>query len=157
MSAKPATLPVVDDHPEPAAKSVEEQIQSYLCRLHFQDPEFIARLASDCLQHARRRVGRDDPGEWLRRALEEAQRRLDQALARALGLNLTREPAAVAGARAALLLGKAGIRADELFLAQPVDPATLATLEGARPLATPPEAPAAMPTQKLSFVFFKSV
>jgi hypothetical protein len=157
MSAKPATLPVADEHSEPAAKSVEEQIQSYLRRLHFQDPELVARLASDCLQHAQRRVGRNDPGEWLRRALEEAQRRLDQALARALELNLTREPAAVAGARAALLLGSAGIRADELFLAQPLDPVTLAALEASRPVATPPEAPAAMPTQKLSFVFFKNV
>lgn len=157
MSAKPAILPVAGEHLEPAAKRVEKQIQSYLRRLQFQDPELIARLASDCLQHARRRVGRDDPDEWLRRALEEVQRRLDQALARALGLNLAREPAAVAGVRAALLLGRARIRADELFLGQPVDPAILAVLEGARPLATPPEAPATMPTQKLSFVFFKSV
>lgn len=157
MNAASADLHVHEAPAERIPSETEKTVRSYLRRLHFQDSALIDKLAADCVERAQRRVAKNDSGELLRRALEEAQRRFDQAVARALGPNSGRDPGLVASVRAALLLGRSGISVDELFLSPAVNPEIASLLQARRPVALPPEAPVAMPPQKLRFVFFKSV
>jgi hypothetical protein len=159
MSAEPAAVSaaMAADTTAHGACETGETVRSYLRRLRFQDPVLIERLAAECVERARRRVSRHDPAELSRRAIEEAQRRLDQALARALGVNAGREPALIAAARAALLLADAGVTADEVYLTASANPALASRLSRHLPQAQPPEAPASMQPQKLRFFLFKSV
>jgi hypothetical protein len=159
MSAAPAAVSAVAaaESAGHGTSEIEETVKAYLRRLRFRDSVLIERLAAECVELARRRVAGHDPAELARRAVEEAQRRLDQALARALGVDASREPSLIAGARAALLLGDAGISADELYLNFAVNPELASRLQRHFPLAQPPEAPVAMPAQKLRFFLFKSV
>lgn len=159
MSAEPAAVSAVmaSEPTGHVASEVGEAVKSYLRRLRFRDPALIDRLTAECVERARRRVARHDSAELSRRAIEEAQRRLDQALARALGVNASREPSLIAGARAALLLGDLGIGADELYLNASANPEFASRLQRHRPQAQPPEAQVAMQPQKLRFFLFKSV
>jgi hypothetical protein len=159
MSAEPAAVSAVmaSEPTGQVASEVGEAVKSYLRRLRFRNPALIDRLAAECVERARRRVARHDSAELSRRAIEEAQRQLDRALARALGVNASREPSLIAGARAALLLGDVGIGADELYLNSAVNPEFASRLQRHRPQAQPPEAPVAMEPQKLRFFLFKSV
>jgi uncharacterized heparinase superfamily protein len=79
-----------------AASEVGEVVKSYLRRLRFRDAALIDRLAAECVERARRRVARHDSAELSRRAIEEAQRRLDQALA-AAGVRAEATPAVAMG------------------------------------------------------------
>ncbi|QJD28908.1 hypothetical protein [Methylococcus geothermalis] len=159
MSAEPAAVStfMASESTGHGTSEIGETVKSYLQRLRFRDAALIERLAAECVERARRRVARHDSAELLRRAIEEAQRRLDQALARALGVNVSREPSLIAGARAALLLGDLGISADELYQNSAVNPELTSRLQRHYPVPQPPEAPGAMPRQKLRFFLFKSV
>ncbi|MDD2767492.1 MAG: hypothetical protein PHT19_02080 [Methylococcus sp.] len=157
MSSEPVAVAAIVESAGHGASEIGEIVKSYLRRLRFRDSVLIDRLAAECIERASRRVARHDSDELPRRAVEEAQRRLDQALARALGVNASREPAIVAGARAALLMGDIGVSADEFYLNSAVNPELAARLQARSPLAQPPEAPVAMPPQKLRFFLFKSV
>ncbi len=128
----------------------------YLRRLGVKEPALLDALATECLSHARRRVAPGLNDELLRRAIEEAQRRMDAALARVLDFNATRDLHALAGARAALLMCGEAPSTDFLFEKQEPDSERLSRLKAKLPVATPPETPRAMAPQKLEFLFFKS-
>ncbi len=136
---------------DPRIEHLKPHVQAYLRKLRFQDPELLEALTRECLRRAGLRTGRQDLESLLRRACEEAQRRLDRALAEALGLHLPREAALVAAARAALLITSAPVCADDLIRPSPRREELLASLKARLPVATPPEAPAPMPTQVLEF------
>jgi AcrR family transcriptional regulator len=140
--------------PQPAA--VRTRVAAYWRDLGLSDPALIESLTDDCLNRAWRRMGRGSEEELLRRALEEAQRRFDHALARALRLPPARDPHPIAAARAALLLSENRLLADRLF--QSGDPALDlgAQLQEILPRSTPPEAPLPMSEAPLRFWLFKS-
>ncbi|MFN3919435.1 MAG: hypothetical protein ACK4JF_03985 [Methylohalobius sp.] len=135
---------------DPEIEQLKEHVAAYLKRLRFADPDLIEDLASECLDRASGRE-RWDLQRLLRRALEEAQRRLDLALAQGLGLRLPEDAAAVTAARAALLLTQDPVCADDLIRPSPERSALLARLKAHLPLAIPPEVPGAMPIQDLEF------
>ncbi len=150
MSNEAAVRLPLDDRADQETENLKQHVRAYLRKLRFQDLELVEALTMECLHRARWRVGQD-PRKSLRRAFEEAQHRLDQALARALGLHLPKDAAMVAAAKAALLLTQAPVRADDLIRSSPERAALLASLKAKLPMATPPEAPASMPTQLLKF------
>lgn len=150
MNAEAVARLPVDDRADQQAEDLKQHVRDYLRKLRFQDPELLEALTLECLHRARWRVGQD-PEKSLRRAFKEAQRRLDQALACALGLHLPSDAAVVAAAKAALLLTQAPVCADDLLQSLPGRAALLASLKAQLPMATPPEAPAFMPTQVLEF------
>jgi hypothetical protein len=141
---------------EPCSASVKAQVMDYWRGLGLSDPALIESLAGDCLNRARRRVGRGSEEEFLRRALEEAQRRFDHALGRALRLPPSRDAQPVAAARAAFLLNKERFGGDSLFRMDDPAPDLGARLQEALPRATPPEAPLSMSETPLRFWLFKS-
>lgn len=141
--------PALDEGP------VLERIAAYWRQLGLADESLIASLSTDCLASARRRVGRAAQADLPRRALEEAQRRFDHALATAVGLPPTNDPHPLAAARAALLLSD-GFPADSLFAHDDVTRHLKEQLDRALPQPTPPEAPLSMTPVPLSFWLFKS-
>lgn len=118
------------------------------------DEVLIQNLASDCLHRARRVVVRQDDEVLLRRAIEEAQRRFDHALASAMGLPPSNDPQPLAAARAALLLS--GEDADVLFRHDAATRALSERLGPSLPVATPPEAPLSMQPESIDFWLFSS-
>lgn len=141
---------------EAVLESTRQALLDYLRDLHVKDAVLLNSLAADCLSHARRRVAPGFSGELLRRAIEEAQRRVDSALARLLGLSATRDLHALAGARAALLLCAKDASTDFLFDQGTPDTDRLSRLKALLPKATPAESPRAMVPQKFDFFLFKS-
>ncbi len=142
--------------PHAIPPSVHDRVEAYWRRLGVVDAALLERLTWDCLHRAKHRVGRSSEEELLLRALEEAQRRLDHALARALGLPPAVDAHALAAARAAFLLGDAGLGADNLFRSGDPSPEFQARLKALLPCSTPPEAPLSMPEAPLRFWLFKS-
>lgn len=139
-----------------APASVRSRLTDYLQRLGVGSPQLLDALASHCLSRARKRSPAGSGEELLRRAIEEAQNRMDFGLARLLGLNPTRDAHTIAGARAALLMCRRRQSTDFVFTPDEPDPERLARLQAALPVATPPESPRPMMPQKLQFRFFKS-
>jgi hypothetical protein len=119
------------------------------------DEDLIASLSRDCLLSARRIVGRTASLELLRRALEEAQRRFDHALAMAAGLPPSNDPHPLAAVRAALLLSKR-FTADCLFAHDDVTRQLKEQLDHSLPQPTPPEAKLNMTPASLRFWLFNS-
>lgn len=135
---------------------VKERVLDYLRSLGLSRQDLVEGLAEDCLNRARRRVGRGAAEELLKRAIEEAQRRFDHALARAMRLSPSKDPHPVAAARAALLLTGCPSASDALF-GNPDSPSDAGEmLKDILPRATPPESPAPMAEQPLRFWLFKS-
>lgn len=141
---------------EPVIDSVRGELHDYLEALGIRGDALLQSLAMECLQVARNRVGPGSRDELLRRAIEEAQRRFDSAIARLLGLSVTRDQHLVAGMRAALLLCGPAASSDFLFEPGEADVEVIVKLKACAPVATPPEVPRPMVPQKLEFVFFKS-
>jgi AcrR family transcriptional regulator len=140
----------LDRQGDPEREKLKEFVADYLRQLRFSDPEVIETLALECLEWAAKRSSPDLQG-ILRRALEQAHRLLDRALAQALKLHLPEEAAAVSAAKAALLLACEPICADDLIKPSPAQEALALRLKAHLPLATPPEVPGAMPHQDLEF------
>jgi hypothetical protein len=134
---------------------VEARVIAYLNRLGIRDQDLLRRLSAACLQRASRRAAPGQHEELLRRALEEAQRRFDAALAQSLHLQGVKNQHALAAARAALLLGKGAMASDSVLQGQEGENATLAFLAATIPQATPPEVPQEMHEQPISFLFRK--
>ena len=135
-------------------EAVKTRLAAYLGRLGLRDPSLIEMLAEECLHRARRRAAPGSQEELLRRALEEAQRRFDHAIALALNLTGSKDSHPVAGARAALLLGSdTSISSDSLFCRHEGVAEMASKLHAAAPIATPPESNLAMPDQQISFIF----
>lgn len=141
---------------EPIVESVRRSLHDYLRVLGLRGEPLLNAFATECLQVARRRVGPGSGDELLRRAIEEAQRRFDTALAHRLGFSMTRDQHQIAGARAALLMCRPCPSSDFLFESGEADPALLARLKACAPVATPPEVPRPMAPQKLEFFLFRS-
>ena len=141
-------------HSDPACAG--ERVVAYWRRLGLSDPALIDSLTEECLHRARRRMGRGSDEELLMRALEEAQRRFDHALARALHLPPSGDVHAIAAARAALLLESGGFCSDSLFRSGEPAPDVQSKLQAILPRSTPPEAHLPMSEAPLSFWLFKS-
>ncbi len=140
---------------EGEAKVLLERIGAYWRTLGLTDEVLIASLSADCLSRARRLVGRPVPAELLRRAIEEAQRRFDHALATAIGLPPSNDPHPLAAARAALLLTP-DRAADRLFRHDETTRELKEQIMPHLPQSTPPEAPVSMVPVTLRFWLFKS-
>ena len=143
-----------------ASPDFEEQpmlgkIAAYWKMLGLTDDDLIASLSGDCLRSARRLVGRASSVDLLRRALEEAQRRFDHALATAAGLPPTYDPHPLAAARATLLLSN-GFAADCLFAHDDATRQLKERLDHSLPQPTPPEARVNMTPVPLRFWLFPS-
>lgn len=146
------------NRPKPAetdSASLLARIAEYWHSLGLTDTALIASLSEDCLAKARRLVGRGSSPHLLRRALEEAQRRFDHALAAAIGLPPSNDPQPLAAARAALLLSKE-LTADCLFAHDEATRQLKERLAHALPQSAPPEARATMTPAPISFWLFKS-
>jgi hypothetical protein len=142
--------------PHAVPAHIKERVVAYWRRLGLTDPALIDSLAEDCLHRAKRRLGRRTDEALLMRTLEEAQRRFDHALARALRLPPSGDIHAIAAARAALLLSGDGLGSDCLFRPGEPPPEFQAQLQAALPRSTPPEAHLSMPEAPLSFWLFES-
>jgi hypothetical protein len=161
--SRPASLdalPQDDTHAASAhqadASHVRQRLIAYLQQLGLRDPVRIASFADECLRHAARKVAPGSHEELIRRALEEAQRRFEHAVARAMGLTVGGDFHPVAAARAALLLRGAGeLNVDDLLSGD--DDSTLAArLRAVLPRPTPPEAGLSMHEQPISFLISRS-
>ncbi len=142
--------------PHDIPKSVHDRVEAYWRRLGVSDAALLERLTWDCLHRAKHRVARGSEEELLLRSMEEAQRRLDHALARALGLPPAVDAHTLAAVRAAFLMGDVGLSADNLFRSGDPSPEFQARLWTLLPKSTPPEAPMSMPEAPLRFWLFKS-
>jgi hypothetical protein len=136
--------------------SVKDQLKAYWRSLKVSDPALIETLSDECLARAQRRLGHGTEGEFLRHALEEAQRRFDQALARALRLPPSKSTGPVAAARAAFLFSADQPTADGLFQSAGSGLNLGGAFRKALPNPTPPEAHLSMPEAPLRFWLFKS-
>jgi hypothetical protein len=149
----------VTPHPDPvevhSAPELIVRIEAYWRELGLKDPILIESLSHDCLHRARRLIGRPDDGELLRRALEEAQRRFDHALANAMGMPPSNDPQPLAAARAALLLSPEW-SGDTLFRHDETTRQLAEQLRSAIPVSVPPESHLTMKTVPLDFWLFKS-
>ena len=134
---------------------VRAKVTDYWKALRLTDEVLIGNLVEDCINRARLRVGRPSSPELLRRAIEEAQRRFDHALASAIGIPPSNDPHPLAAARAALLLTP-GLSADSLFRHDASTRELKEKLEPLLPRSTPPEAPVSMTPVPLRFWLFKS-
>jgi hypothetical protein len=145
-----------DPIPQLWPTGIKERVVAYLQSLGLSRQDLIEDLADDCLNRARRRVGRGAGDELLKRAIEEAQRRFDHALARAMRLSPSKDPHPIAAARAAMLLSNGPSAGDTLF-GNPEPPSeTGEMLKEILPRPTPPEDPVPMAEQPLRFWLFKS-
>lgn len=153
---KIAVVPAHDPLPHEVSVRVKARVEDYWRRLWLADAALIAYLAEECLHRARKRMGRGNEQEFLMRSLEEAQRRFDHALARALHLPASNDAHALAAARAAFLLSGGPGEGDALFRAGDPAPELKAKLQAILPRSTPPEAHRAMPPAPLRFWLFKS-
>lgn len=140
---------------DPDCAPVLARIAEYWESLGLTDAALIASLAEDCLAKAKRLVGRGSSPHLLRRALEEAQRRFDHALAAAIGLPPSNDPQPLAAARAALLLSKE-LTPDCLFAHNEATRQLRERLAHALPQPTPPEARVTMTPAPISFWLFTS-
>jgi hypothetical protein len=146
--------------PEPAPQNwppgIRDRVMDYLRSLGLSRQRLIEDLADDCLNRAQRRIGRSAGDELLMRAIEEAQRRFDHALARAMRLSPSKDTHPIAAARSALLLTGGPSAGDALFGIPDLSPEIGETLKEILPRSTPPEDPVPMTEQPLRFWLFKS-
>ena len=134
---------------------IKQRIADYWRRLGLTNQDLIDSLTHDSLSRARRLVARATEAVLLRRALEEAQRRFDHALASAMGMPPSNDPHPLAAARAALLLTP-DLTADCLFAHDDSTRQLRDRLQGLLPRSTPEESPMEMTPVSLRFWLFKS-
>ena len=150
MSTDLAATPELAGH-------IVARVAAYLQRLGCSDPALIQSLAQECLQRARLRAAPGSEPELLRRSLEEAQRRFNQALGAALHLAPGPDERPLAAARAAFLLRGEKLDADALFRADARAAHTWCDeVSATLPHSTPPESPLDVPVKPMRFWLFKS-
>lgn len=134
-------------------QEAENALNDYLRGLGF-GKAAIEAATPLCLTRAQRRVGRSPAAiaELPRRAVEDAQRRIDRALSHLLALDADDLPC-LARARTALLLSGADFPKDHLLTAEAVPPEAAQALAAHLPRPTPPEAPLPMAHQTFSFIW----
>ena len=139
----------------PSIDAVGKRVTAYFRQLGVKDEQLLESLSQECLHRAIRKLAPTVPQEeLLRRALEEAQRRFDHALAHALNLP-NPDFHSTASAEAALLLG--GDSSDFLFSPKDEPAERIDRLNKALPYPTPPETPLGMEAQPISFFFDSSL
>lgn len=138
------------------AEPIRERLRAYWHSLGIGNEALLDSLAGECVQKARHKMGRASGQEWLKLALEEAQRRFDHALARALRLPPAKDNQALLTARAAFLLNPGRFSAEGLFQSPETAAELAAELQAVLPQATPPEAHLSMVEQPLDFWLFSS-
>jgi hypothetical protein len=158
MTVMAEANPLVAEPPPPHGvreDELRERVGHYWQMLGLTNQDLIASLTGDCLSKARRLAGRASEMELLRRALEEAQRRFDHALASAVGMPPSNDPHPLAAARAALLLTP-DLSADCLFAHDDSTRELKDRLLGCVPRSTPEESPVTMTPVSFRFWLFKS-
>lgn len=142
--------------PPPVDRQVLEEaqmrIRQLFRRLGLGDPQGVEILIHDCLQRARLRA--QDAEDLPRRAVEEAQRRYDLWLQRALELAPTLSAQELRRARAAVLYSALPGVADGLSPGKTFTGDEREALRAAFPQPLPHDAPVAMSPQALSFLSF---
>lgn len=151
-ASPPGQEPAVRD---PIPPQIRQQVAAYWRDLGIAAPELAQSLADECLARAGRRVAPKANEELLRRALEEAQRRFDAALGRALSLPAG-QPHALSAARAAFLLTRDGLAADGLFQSGETAAEVGSRIRAVLPHPTPPESALTMTEAPLRFWLFRS-
>lgn len=132
-------------------------VSRYLRQLGLKDDTLIAELAQDCLECARHRAAPGSEHELLRRALEEAQRRFNQALVKTLHIARPHDDdRPLAAARAAVLLRTPPFPTEALFRDDSNPPEWADELTLSLPVSTPPESPLDMHETHLRFWLFTS-
>ncbi|MGI9213046.1 MAG: hypothetical protein ACR2HF_11295 [Methylococcaceae bacterium] len=132
-------------------------VSHYLRQLGLCDETLIAQLAFDCLESARHRAAPGSEHELLRRALEEAQRRFNQALVKTLHIARPHDDdRPLAAARAAVLLRSPPFPTEALFRDGSSPPEWADELALSVPVSTPPESPQDMHETHLRFWLFTS-
>ena len=132
------------------------QVSNYLHALGLVDQYLINQLVEECLSNAKRHTPDDEHDYLLKYALEEAQRRIDQAIARALRLQISRDQKPISAARAAMLLSEGSISVDALFLSPEASDEAITRILEVLPQAVPPEEPLEMKPAQLCFWLFRS-
>jgi hypothetical protein len=131
-----------------------KSLTAYLKKLGLKDTHLLETLSVEFMQRARWRVAPDVPHEEvLRLALEEAQRRFDNAIIHTLNFT-SKDFQLIAAVRAAILLN--GESSDFLFQPEDNQAERIAKIQVALPMATPPEARLGMEEQPISFFFSSS-
>lgn len=137
--------------------TIKQRLVAYLGQLGLREQGVVETLADECIHRAKRRAAPGAQDELMRRALEEAQRRFDHAVARVLHLAGAKDLHLVAGARAAFLSGAVGaVCGDDLFNPHFDDKGVADRLRAVLPQPTPPESHLAMPDQHITFLFSSS-
>ena len=145
-----------EQHSSEFPKAIEDRVSAYLHKLGLRDPALIKALTDACLHRASRRAAPGGRHELLRRALEEAQRRFDNALGQSLNLHGSKNAHALAAARAAILLEDTAVDTDHLMRAPQDLSGAVGSLDPHLPRATPPESRLSMHEQPISFFFSRS-
>ncbi len=137
-----------------AAEANKKSVTTYLKQLGLKAPALLETLSEELMHRAKRRVAPDAPNEEvLRLALDEAQRRFDNAIMQTLNLS-GKEIQPIAAVRAALLLNDEA--SDFLFRSEDINDERIAKLQANLPMATPPEAHLEMEEQPISFYLSSS-
>ena len=137
-----------------SAEANKKSVTTYLKQLGLKDPALLQTLSEELMYRAKRRVASDAPDEEvLRLALDEAQRRIDNAIMQTLNLS-GKEIQPIAAVRAALMLNDES--SDFLFRSEDDHAERIAKLQASLPTATPPEAHLEMEEQPISFYFSSS-
>jgi hypothetical protein len=119
-------------------------------RLGVRDDELLHGMTDYCLYRARRRVAHSGHEELPRRAVEEAMRKVDKAIAQAFGAGHA-SPRELARIRVALELGGVDFPLETLLRGGEIPPGARDALFAALPRAVPPEAPQPLAEQRFEF------
>lgn len=142
---------------EGCSAMIRQRLLVYLGQLGLREPSLVATLADECVQRAKRRTAPGAEDELMRRALEEAQRRFDHAVARVADLVAGKDFHTIAAARAAFLWGCAGdLSSDDLFRPHVDIKEFAGRLRPVLPQPVPPESNLQMPDQHITFLFSRS-
>lgn len=133
-----------------AESAARRSVTAYLARLGLKDEELLQGIAEYCVYRAKRRVGHSGYEELPRRAIEEAMRKVDKAIAHAFGASYA-DPRNLARIRVALELGCLAFPVEPLLRGGEIPPEMRDRLLSALPQATPPEAPQPLVEQRFEF------
>ncbi|HLF95790.1 MAG TPA: hypothetical protein VI457_01480 [Methylococcaceae bacterium] len=133
-----------------AENTARQRVVAYLTRLGVKDDELVQGITDYCLYRARRRVAHSGHEELPRRAIEEAMRKVDKAIAHAFGAGYA-DPRNLARIRVALELGSVAFPLETVLRGSEISPDSREALLSVLPQATPPEAPQPLAEQRFEF------
>lgn len=133
-----------------AEDAARKKVTAYLMRLGLRDDDLIQGIVDYCLYRARRRVAHSGHEELPRRAIEEAMRKVDKAIAHAFGADYA-DPRNLARIRVALEVGRVDFPLETLLRGGEILPESRDALLSVLPQATPQEAPQPLVEQRFEF------